>query len=67
MMGMSEISYWSSWLLYYVIINIIISSLCVGVLYYTLFKYSSWGLMWGFFFSYGMSLFGFVTLIQAFF
>ena len=37
MMGLSEIAYWSSWLLYYLIINILVTSLCTVVLYAYLF------------------------------
>ena len=67
MMGLSELAYWFSWLLYYIIINIVITSLCTGVLYGFLFKHSNWTLVWAFFFCYGLSLFGFVTIVQAFF
>ena len=63
MMGLNEIAYWASWLLYYLIINIIVATLCTITLFSTLFKYSSSTLVWFFFFMYGLSLFGFVTFV----
>jgi hypothetical protein len=67
MMGLNEIAYWTSWLLYYLLINIIVASCCTIMLFQTLFKYSNPFLVWLFFFMYGLSLFGFVTFVQAFF
>ena len=67
MMGLNEFAYWASWLLYYLVTIAVIASLCTGVLYATLFKYSSFLMVWLFFFSYGMSLFGYIVLLQAFF
>jgi len=67
MMGLNELAYWCSWLLYFVIINLLISSLGTIILFSTIFSHSSWVLVWLFFFLYGLALFGFVVLIQAFF
>ena len=66
-MGLNEIAYWASWLLYYCIINVIVASMCTLMLFQTLFKHSDSFLVWLFFFMYGLSLFGFVTFVQAFF
>lgn len=67
MMGLNEIAYWASWLLYYSIINIVVASMCTIMLYATLFKHSQPLIVWLFFFMYGLALFGFVTFVQAFF
>jgi hypothetical protein len=67
MMGLNEIAYWASWLLYFSIINIIVASCCTLMLFQTLFNHSDSFLVWLFFFMYGLSLFGFVTFVQAFF
>lgn len=67
MMGLNEIAYWTSWLLYYLVINTLVASMCTLMLFLTLFAYSTPFVLWLFFFMYGLSLFGFVTLVQAFF
>jgi ATP-binding cassette subfamily A (ABC1) protein 3 len=67
MMGLNEFAYWCSWLLNYIIINLIIASLCTIVLFSTIFKHSSWILVWLFFFLYGLALFGFIVVVQSFF
>jgi hypothetical protein len=67
MMGLNEIAYWASWLLYYLVINILVASLCTLMLFQTLFEYSTPFVVWLFFFMYGLALFGYVTFVQAFF
>ena len=67
MMGLNELAYWCSWLFQYIIINLLIASLGTIILFATIFKHSSWVLVWLFFFLYGLALFGFVVLVQAFF
>ena len=67
MMGLNELAYWCSWLVNYMIINILIASLGTIILFSTIFTHSSWVLVWLFFFLYGLALFGFILMIQAFF
>lgn len=66
-MGIRESSYWLSWLLYYLLIITFLTLSLSVMLTYGVFKYSELGpvflLMW----SFGMSLFGYIVLIQAFF
>lgn len=67
MMGLNEFAYWCSWLANYLVINFIIASCSTIILFSTIFTHSSWVLVWLFFFLYGLALFGFVVMIQAFF
>jgi hypothetical protein len=67
MMGLNELAYWCSWLVNYMVINILIASLGTIILFSTIFTHSSWVLVWLFFFLYGLALFGFILMIQAFF
>jgi hypothetical protein len=67
MMGLNEIAYWASWLLYFSVINVIVAAICTLVLYSTLFEYTDSGIVFLTFFMYGLSLFGFITFVQAFF
>ena len=67
MMGLSDFSYWLSWFVYYFIIVLIISIACTIILSANVFKYSNRGIIFLYFFIYGLSLFGLCILIQAFF
>ena len=67
MMGLKDFSYWASWFTYYFIIVTIISILSVLVLSINVFKYTNRGILFLFFWIYGISLFGLVIFIQAFF
>ena len=67
MMGLNEIAYWASWLLYFGFINLIIAAICTLVLFSTLFTYSDPLLIYLIFAMYGLSLFGFITFVQSFF
>lgn len=67
MMGLSDASYWLSWFTYYLIIVTIISVLCIIILSANVFKYSNRGLIFLYFWVYGMSLFGLCIFLQAFF
>ena len=67
MMGLSDSSYWLSWFTYYFFVVTVIAILCTILLSINVVKYSSKGLVFLFFWVYGMSLFGFVVFIQAFF
>ena len=67
MMGLSDFSYWLSWFVYYFIIVLIISISCTIILSANVFKFSNRGIIFLYFFIYGLSLFGLCILIQAFF
>jgi ATP-binding cassette, subfamily A (ABC1), member 3 len=65
MMGLSDVSYWLSWFTYYFIIVTIISILCVIILSFNVFTYSNKGIIFLFFWIYGISLFGLCVLISS--
>lgn len=67
MMGLVDFSYWLSWWVYYVIIVTLISVLCIIVLSFNVIKYSNMGLIFLFFWLYGLSLFGLAIFLQSFF
>ena len=67
MMGLTDFSYWLSWWVYYLIIVTIISALCILVLSFNVIKYSNRGLIFLFFWIYGLSLFGLAVFLQSFF
>ena len=67
MMGLSEWAYWTSWFIYYLIMNSIISVSCTFVLYKWLLRHTPFVTLWIYFFVFGISLFGFTVFCQAFF
>lgn len=67
MMGLSDSSYWLSWFTYYFIVVTIISILCLIILSPTVFVNSTKGIVFLYFWVYGLSLFGFCLLLQSFF
>ena len=67
MMGLKDFSYWLSWFTYYFIIVTLISVICVIILAFNVFKYTNKGLLFLFFWIYGLSLFGLSVFISAFF
>lgn len=67
MMGLSEWAFWTSWFLYYLILNIFISTSCTFVLYKWLLHHTPFMTLWLYFFVYGLSLFGFTVFCQSFF
>lgn len=67
MMGLTDFSYWLSWAVYYFIIVTLISVLVLIVLSFNVIKYSNKGLIFVFFWVYGLSLFGLAIFLQAFF
>lgn len=67
MMGLTDSSYWLSWFTYYIIVVTIISILCVIILAPTVFTNSTTGIIFLYFWVYGISLFGFCILLQSFF
>jgi hypothetical protein len=67
MMGLTDSSYWLSWFTYYVIVVTIISVICLAILAKTVFPHSTKGIVFLYFWVYGISLFGFCILLQSFF
>lgn len=63
MMGLTDFSYWLSWFTYYLIVVTIISLLCLAILARTVFPNSDKGLIFLYFWLYGISLFGLCMLI----
>ena len=60
-------SYWASWYTDYTIKNIIVVTLCWGILKLWILKQSNGYLIWVFIFLYGQSIFGFILISQAVF
>lgn len=67
MMGLKDFPYWLSWFTYYFIVVTIISIICVIILSFNVFVYTNKGILFLFFWIYGLSLFGLAMFIQAFF
>ena len=65
MMGLTDSSYWLSWLTYYMFVIIIIATISVQMLK-SLVK-SEPSVIWTIFFIYGMSLFGYALIFQSLF
>src|SRR3982750_421126 len=65
MMGLSDFSYWLSWFTYYLIVVTIITILCIIILARTVFKNSTIGIIFLYFWIFGISLFGMCVLIQS--
>ena len=66
-MGISNTAYWLSWFTYYFIIISIISASCIGILSAHVIVHSNLFLVFLFFWLFGISLFGLIVFIQAFF
>ena len=58
MMGLSDSSYWLSWFTYHLITVTVISALSVFVLQFNVFKRANYGILYLYFWVFGMSLFG---------
>lgn len=67
MMGLKDSSYWLSWFTYYTLLVTAISLLCTILLSIKVVKYSSRGIVFLYFWTFGMSLFGFIVFMQSFF
>ena len=67
MMGLKDFSYWLSWFVYYFIVVTIISGICTIILAANVFKYTNKGIIFLYFWVYGISLFGLAIFLQAFF
>jgi ATP-binding cassette subfamily A (ABC1) protein 3 len=67
MMGLSDSHYWLSWFCYYFCVVTVISALCTLILGFNVVRYSNKGFLFLYFWVYGISLFGLVVFLQAFF
>ena len=66
-MGITESSYWLSWFWYYLIGNTLVTLSLSAMLTYGVFRYAELGPIIAILWVYGMSLFGYIVFIQAFF
>jgi hypothetical protein len=66
-MGIKESSYWLSWFLYYMIGITLVTVVQACLLTYGVFKYSELAPIFAVLWIYGLSLFGYITFISAFF
>lgn len=55
MMGLTQAAYWISWLLYYLIFNLIISGTCTLILRYWLLKFTDWIVIFFYFSAFGLA------------
>lgn len=67
MMGLKDAPYWLSWFIYYASIVTVISFSSLLILKINVFVHSNPLLLFLFFWIYGISLFGFILVIQALF
>ena len=57
-MGMTDLPYWLSWLVFYTLINTMVSFLAWFVLQFKIINYSTQGYLFIFFWLYGQAIFG---------
>ena len=67
MMGMETISYWSSWLAYFTVVNTLLSTTGWFILNFGCFSYVSGFVLWLVIWLYGQAIFGFIMFMQSFF
>ena len=67
MMGLKDLPYWLSWFTYHLFVGTIISVISVIILSFNVFVYIDKGLVFLFFWIYGISLFGYAIFIQSLF
>ncbi len=67
MMGLSEISYWMSWFTYYFLVVSVISAAALGIVSINVIVHSDKFIIFGYFWVYGMSLFGLIMFFSAIF
>ena len=66
-MGMTDLSYWLSWFVFYTIINTVVTSLAWGILLINVINYSQPFFVWLLFWLYGEAVFGQVIFLQSLF
>ena len=57
-MGMTDLPYWLSWLVFYTLINTVVSFLAWFVLMFKIINYSNQAYIFVFFWLYGQAIFG---------
>ena len=67
MMGMSDLSYWLSWFVYYLIIMTIANTLALFVMMVNIIEYSKAGYIWIMLWLYGIAVFGLIVSVQSIF
>jgi len=66
-MGMTDLPYWVSWLVFYTIINTVVSTLAWAMLMPKVIVYSTPFYLWIFFWLYGEAVFGQIIFLQSMF
>jgi ATP-binding cassette subfamily A (ABC1) protein 3 len=66
-MGLTDLSYWFSWFIYYFSISTVISLLTTIILCTKVFPNSNWFLIFVLFWIYGISLFGYAVFVFGIF
>ena len=66
-MGMTDLPYWLSWLVFYTVINTLVSTLAWGTLMFKVINYSVPFYLWIFFWLYGQAVFGQIIFLQSMF
>ena len=66
-MGMSDISYWMSWFVFYTLINTTVTTLLMLTLLIKTVQYSSFFYVWIFIWLYGQAIFGQIVFLQSMF
>lgn len=66
-MGLTDTSYWLSWLIYYLTVSTIIALVSSMIISVNVFPNSNKFLLFLYFWLYGLSLFGFIVFAQSFF
>ena len=66
-MGMTDLSYWLSWFIFYTTINTVVTTLAWGILMVNIINYSSPLYIWLFFWLYGQAVFGQIIFLQSMF
>jgi hypothetical protein len=67
MMGMSDVAYWMSWIIYWTVINTIIATTNTIILCINVFQAEHWFALWLYLWLFGQSLFGLLLIAQALF
>ena len=66
-MGMTDLPYWMSWLVFYTVINTLVSTLAWACLLPAVINYSQPFYLWLFFWLYGEAVFGQIIFMQSLF
>ena len=66
-MGMTDLPYWMSWLVFYSVVNTVVSTLAWAMLLPKIITYSRPFYLWLFFWLYGEAVFGQIIFLQSMF